>query len=84
MQAKIRREKAAHQRKEEARLMHQGWHRLSAELARRGLPNLGSQSDLARRLLVALQEEEAAAAEGGETVAGKAGSTLGRSMSQGL
>jgi hypothetical protein len=76
MQAKIRKEKAQQQRREEARLMHQGWHRLSAELARRGLPNLGSQSDLARRLLVALQAEEAAAAEGAEapaTVTGTAG-----------
>ena len=27
----------------------QGWHRLSGELARRGLPNLGSQRDLAHR-----------------------------------
>merc|ERR1719313_2248126 len=76
MQAKIRKEKALLQRKEEMRLMHQGWHRLSAELARRGVPNLGSQSDLARRLLVALQAEEAAAAEGAEapaTVTGTAG-----------
>jgi len=74
MQAKIRKEKAQQQRKEEMRLMHQGWHRLSAELARRGLPNLGSQSDLARRLLVALQAEEAAG--GGEAAATVTG-TLG-------
>lgn len=82
MQAKIRKEKAQQQRKEEMRLMHQGWHRLSAELARRGLPNLGSQSDLARRLLVALQAEEAAAMETGEATAAvtgsvRAGSTKG-------
>merc|ERR1719265_1601942 len=57
--AKLRREKAHEQAREEARLMRQGWHRLSSELHRRGLPNLGSQGDLARRLLVALQAEQA-------------------------
>merc|ERR1719409_2401006 len=66
LKAKIAREKALQQRKEEARLMQQGWHRLSGELQRRGLPNLGSQRDLAHRLLKAMHAEEGPEGEGGD------------------
>merc|ERR1719506_2613529 len=52
-----RRKKAEEQRREEARLEACGWHKLHMALRQRALPDLGTQSDLARRLFAALQAE---------------------------
>merc|ERR1719487_2134185 len=52
-----RQKKLEEQRREEARLEACGWHRLHMDLRSKGLPDLGSKSDLARRLFSALQAE---------------------------
>merc|ERR1719171_2572397 len=54
---RARREKVEEQRREEARLEACGWQQLHLALRMRGLPDLGTQSDLARRLFAALQAE---------------------------
>lgn len=54
---RARRAKVEEQRREEARLEACGWQQLHLALRMRGLPDLGTQQDLARRLFAALQAE---------------------------